>query len=508
MRIGDVRRLAFDIEPVSPSWDRRSPGELGPWAQLAIWAADQNFCRNWFPATRSVNEGVYVPLAPIADWLVRYARYIAYEESARAFPTDVDLMVALQSWKDSAPAASFDGDSWDDRRFEWSNGHFLHAGAEGSWLPNLAFVRSDENLWISAAPARFASPGAPEFLFQAGIFAVPWREAKQALSDFVDSVGSSLLESGLADSFPWSRGRGAFENQLEIGLLDQLALELDLSRSGVETLFGVTSESGLRTRLLLPQQATSKDSAAVQAIRDLDLEEGVVRVVVDCDCTTRSQKKGQFRRRRLRALEVASGGRPEREGYQAAELIRGDLGLNGQPLKNLDDFLMDHFDIEIDDLSGPESTHNHAAIGGHLDGFGKVLLFSSPQTRKPWARNMEIFRGVGHLLLDGGPESPAVGAGSSNRAIGPRRRRSGAFAAEMLLPQSAIRERSGGVLDAAAEPSVFEGLMEDYQVGAQTAAWQCWNAGLLSSREVVSDLIGAYGSYGAGAGSPRLGGND
>ena len=56
------------------------------------WAAEQNFCRNWFPATRSVHEGVYVPLAPIADWLLRCARYITYEESSRAFPTDVDLM--------------------------------------------------------------------------------------------------------------------------------------------------------------------------------------------------------------------------------------------------------------------------------------------------------------------------------------------------------------------------------------------------------------------------------
>jgi hypothetical protein len=50
------------------------------------------------------------------------------------------------------------------------------------------------------------------------------------------------------------------------------------------------------------------------------------------------------------------------------------------------------------------------------------------------------------------------------------------------------------VLDAAAEPEVFESLMADYGVGAQTAAWQCWNASLLSSKEVVDDLIGVYGA--------------
>ncbi|PYQ66866.1 MAG: hypothetical protein DMF53_02690 [Acidobacteria bacterium] len=150
------------------------------------------------------------------------------------------------------------------------------------------------------------------------------------------------------------------------------------------------------------------------------------------------------------------------------------------------------FDIEVAELPD-KSSYNHAVIGGHLDGFGKIVLFQSPQTQKPWSRRMELFRGVGHLLLDG-PENPAIGAGSSNRSVGPRRRRSGAFAAEMLLPKSAIRKRCGGVLDAAAKPEVFVGLMADYGVGAQTAAWQCWNAGLLSSREVVDELIGAYGT--------------
>ncbi len=499
MRLGDIRRLAFDIEPVSPSWDRRTPSEKGPWAQLSIWAAEQNFCRNWFSATRSVNEGVYVPLAPIADWLLRCARYITYEESSRAFPTDVDLMTALQNWKNAVPAASFDEDSWDDQRFEWSERHFILAGADGSWLPNLAFVRSDETLWISAAPARFASSEAPGFLLQPGTFAISWRDAKQALSEFVDYVGQSLREAGLSESFPWSRKDGAFDRELEIGLLDQLSLELDLSHSDVESLFGVASESDLLKKLELPAGAKQNDSVVAQAIRDLDLEQGLFDVIVDCDLATRAQRDGQFCRMRLRAIEAVSGMRPEVEGYQAAGLLRSDLGLNGVPLSDPESLLKKYFDIEVDDLPHLHSTHNHAIAGGHLKGFGKVMLFQSPQIQKPWARSMEIFRGVGHLLLDSGAGSSAVGAGSSNRAIGPRRCRSGAFAAEMLLPRAAIYKRSGGVLDAAATPEVFESLMAEYGVGAQTAAWQCWNAGLLSSREVVDELIGEYGAGGSNA---------
>src|SRR5436305_811287 len=493
MRLGDIRVLAFDIEPVSPSWERRTASERGPWARVAIWAGEQNFCLNWRPETRSVNEGVYVPLAPIADWLLRYGRYIAYEESSRAFPTDVDLIGGLERWKTSAPAASFSEDDWDDRRYEWSDRHFLLAGADGAWLPNLALVRVENELWISAGPARFASPQAPRFLIESGTYPVSWQDAKQTISEFVDYVGQVLRESDLTQEFPWSHQEGAFPQTLDIDLLGQIALELDQSRQEVAETFGVSSESDLLATLGLPPGATARDSVSVQAIRDLELEKGIIGILRECERATRPVRDGLFRKSRLRACDALSGSRPEDQGYEAAVLIRRDLGLDGMPLgRDPESLWKGRFDIEVAELL-EKSSYNHAVIGGHLDGFGKIVLFQSPQTQKPWSRRMELFRGACHLLLDG-PENPAIGAGSSNRSVGPRRRRSGAFAAEMLLPKSAIRKRCGGVLDAAAKPEVFVGLMADYGVGAQTAAWQCWNAGLLSSREVVDELIGAYGT--------------
>jgi hypothetical protein len=493
MRLGDIRGLAFDIEPVSPSWERRTASERGPWARLAIWAGGQNFCLNWRPETSSVNDGVYVPLAPIADWLLRYGRHIAYEESSRAFPTDVDLIRALERWKASAPAALFSEDDWDDRRYEWSERHFLLAGADGAWLPNLALVRVDNELWISVGSARFASPQAPRFLKEFGVYPASWQDAKQAISEFVDYVGQTLRDSDLTQEYPWSQEEGAFLRALDIGLLEQLALELDRSQQEVADIFGASSEPSLLEMLGLPSGATARDSVSAQAIRDLELEQGIIGILRECERATRSAENGLFRESRLRAVDALSGPSPEDQGYEAAVLIRRNLKLGDRPLgDDPESLLKEHFNIEVAELPN-NSHHNHAVIGGHLDGFGKIGFFQSPQTQKPWSRRMELFRGVGHLLLDG-RENLAIGAGSSNRSVGPRRRRSGAFAAEMLLPKAAIRKRCGGVLDAAAEPNVFEGLMADYGVGAQTAAWQCWNAGLLSSYEVVDELIGAYGA--------------
>jgi hypothetical protein len=494
MRFGDARKLAFDLEPLSPSWERRSPSDRGPWARLAIWACDENFCQNWLPSTREVHEGVYIPLAPLADWFVNNIKFIAYEESARAFPTDVDLTRALEAWKSSAPAAHYGEDLWDDLRFDWSGRHFLLAGAEGSWLPNLAFARTDDRLWLSADTVQFATPGAPNFTYRPGVYSVPWRDACAAIAEFVQYVGQHLSSSGLQNIYAWSSEPSPFESALEVDLLDYVNLSLGLSNEEIASAFQIESLEDLRNRLELPSQGSPVDSVALQALRDLEIEEGVVGVALQCDLDTRRTRGGKFLERRLRTLDAAPGYPPEEQGYAAARVVRQDLGLNGEPFRDSESLLQDLFDIEIEERSDLHTLHDHTVAGGHARGFGKVILLDSPQIRKPWSRRMEIFRGVGHLLLDASPEQAAIGAGSSNRSVGPRRRRSGTFAAEMLLPQEAIRKRCGNILDEAAKPEIFEALMSDYGVGAQTAAWQCFNAGLLSSREVVHELIGSYGA--------------
>ena len=88
--------------------------------------------------------------------------------------------------------------------------------------------------------------------------------------------------------------------------------------------------------------------------------------------------------------------------------------------------------------------------------------------------------------------SLVLGAAASGFAESRRHRRSGAFAAEFLLPLDALRKATGGVLDAAAEPQVFERLLEEFGVGARTAAFHLWNHRLLTSEDVRNQLIEDY----------------
>jgi len=70
-----------------------------------------------------------------------------------------------------------------------------------------------------------------------------------------------------------------------------------------------------------------------------------------------------------------------------------------------------------------------------------------------------------------------------------RRPRSGAFAAEFLLPVGALEAASAGHLDGAADAEHFSELLHKFGIGARTAAHQLYNHGLLSSDVVRDDLI-------------------
>jgi Zn-dependent peptidase ImmA (M78 family) len=72
-----------------------------------------------------------------------------------------------------------------------------------------------------------------------------------------------------------------------------------------------------------------------------------------------------------------------------------------------------------------------------------------------------------------------------------RRRRSGAFAAELLLPVSGLERASAGHLDNMTDEK-FMALLRNYGVGARTAAYQLYNHKLLS-RPTRDDLIAVHG---------------
>ena len=124
----------------------------------------------------------------------------------------------------------------------------------------------------------------------------------------------------------------------------------------------------------------------------------------------------------------------------------------------------------------------------------------SPSSTRPHARRRDGADGssspvhLGHLLVDS-RRGDALGAASTTFAQPWARRCSGAFAAEFLLPSEHLFDRFGA-LDSAADRDVFLSLLDEYGVGARTAAFQLWNHGLLSDPHVRDDLIDDFSNVG------------
>jgi hypothetical protein len=494
MLFGNRNELGLEIDPLAPSWDRRAPDDRGPWAQFQLWVRGQNLAENIYPGTDSVSASISIPLAPIANWLVRNAAYIAHEESPRAFPTSENLPEALEQWKKATHGPRYSEDAWDDERYAWEERHFLRAADPGAWLPNVAFVRVGNDLWVSWASPRFATRQSPRFINSSGVHAIPWMEAESAFSRFVDAVAEELATLELESEYPWARQQHPFNASLPLSWDTYLEFIAPVVGADVFQLFNAHDVPSLLSALELPPEAGPEDSVAALAFRDLNGHAPIGDVLRQCEKDSRRQSSRDLGEFRDMLRQGFGSGSPEQQGYETATALRDLLELGSAPLNGFRDRIESELGIVIRD-AGVQAADDNCVAGAHLGGSGVVMILDSPRTERNWARRMEGLRGLGHVLLDAHSRSGAIGAGSSTRASGPRRRRSGAFAAEMLVPRAAMMQHTGAQLDAGAEPAVFEQMMEDYGAGARTTAWQLYNAGLLSSRDIVDELIEHYGSH-------------
>jgi hypothetical protein len=188
-----------------------------------------------------------------------------------------------------------------------------------------------------------------------------------------------------------------------------------------------------------------------------------------------------------RAAETA-----EWAGQLAARAVRRALALDGQPIGRTPDVLGE-LGLTVR-ASAVEANHEHMLVVAARGSTPVVTVLQTLQTRKIWGRRFEDARALGHALLD--PlRGDVLGAAGTRWTQSVRRRRSGAFAAELLLPESVLVQASGGHLDGICGGQKFMELIERYGVGARTAAWQLYNHKLVSS-QVRDELIERHADCG------------
>ncbi len=488
MRFGAADALAFEIDPVEPSWARRSPGDRGPWAKLGVIVAGRTLTRAEIATTDKVIRAVHVPLAPLIDWWVRSIPFIAFEESSRRFRTDVSLPRALAEWNAAPPSGGLDEDAWVDARYAWYARHFWLPGAEGAWIPNLGFVRSDSRLWLSWDSPSFVDEGAPRFLEAPDTVGVPWNAAIEALRDLTAFVAAEIRTRGLLDAYPWASESDPLG--VRIRWKDTDALELFAPGLGVGLLAEAARKLGLTG-------APADGSAALLALRDLNAQGEAFDLLARLEVNVRGGTSSPLMREREMFREARQNPSPEGAGYDAADALRASLGNEDAPLD--DDALLKlvrgRLGVTIEDVRTTDLS-NASAMGARPDGGATLVRFIHRFTERTWTGRMETARAVAHLLLDAESSEGVLGAGSSTRAVGPRRRRSGAFAAELLLPRRGVHRLLGKLGTSAEDEGAFETIMDQFGVGARTAAWHLWNNKFLSNAEVRDALIDQHASNG------------
>lgn len=460
MIFGDRDEFALEIHRFDPPWQDLDAEAGVLWAAIAVWISGTNITEHRRHGTDRVRDNVHAPLLSLARWCAGARSALRYEERSPLGNLH-SPHEELDRWSWTRSPAGLDEDAWLDRRDAWWSRHFTGSATADVMAPSVGLVRNDDRALIS-----WRAPRLPRvdrsFVVPNGTASVSWNVAQAALTEFVEAVES------------WAPSSVHFAATAD-------------SSSALEYYTGLTTAE-------LPafgfRREAAEDPAVdplAQVVRDLThrtatgpAQQGIV------DFVRAADRAGNQDWWALRQKLVATGVELERDGYDAAQAVRSLLDLDGQPVVDVQR-LARGLDVQLATESLASASDRMLVVGGQSTQ-ATLMVLSGPRTETDWGARFEVARGLGHLVLD--PlRGDAVGAASGPQAMATRRRRSGAFAAEFLLPSAALVEASDGALDGISEGTRFPDLLRRFGVGAHTAAFHLWNQGLLSSAEVRDDLI-------------------
>jgi hypothetical protein len=459
---GDQDEFALQVDRFEPPWEALDPEEDSVWAAVTIWVAGSNLTEHRRRGTDRVRDNLHIPLVPLARWCVDARSPLHYEERAQVGDFN-SPHEELDRWSMGPPAEDLDEAAWLDRRDNWWARHFTGYATRDLIAPSIGFVRNDDRALISWRIPDLPRPDRT-FARPRGAEVVSWRVVSNALDEYVAAVKGWAPSAHSIETARTDDGRA-------------LEYYTGLAASELEA-FGFLAEAA--------------DDPAVdplaQIVRDLThrtstgpAQRSIVSFVRAAD-----QPGGHDWWDMRQKLIPTPGTQFEQEGYDAAQTVRSLLGFDAQPITDVEN-LARGLDLQIATES-PAADADRMVVAGGADGRATTMVLANARTLTAWGRRFEIARALGHLLLD--PlRGEAIGAASGPQAMASRRRRSGAFAAEFLLPTAALAEASYGVLDGITEGARFAQLLERFGVGANTAAFHLWNQGFLSSSEIRDDLI-------------------
>jgi hypothetical protein len=420
-------RLQFEWEE-SPKV--RAPELNATWARLEIHVGGECITRVESRRTQSVRAGIYVPLFPVAEWMVANWWFL-----------------------------------WDEWRASGADPrHNLLAAREGFTLPDARFLPTEtkiEVIWQPASTAAFGASGDILFLSR-GSATVPKALVQAEFRRLVEAVIERLSTrhgQGSCLASEWQAVLNAEQDP------DQKAFCEKAARLGCDP-FDVPDDVAdqiERLGVLLPEPV-AEDFCDAIPLEQMTSGATAVRAFIDSAASAESHA-GRWSELR-NELQGPKTGIPWRDGYNEARALRSALGLTGPIRSDLNTLLIREFGpFEIRDfmfLPRIDAVSAPTRSGAPLFGFSNRLRDES--------RRFVLCRALSDQLA-------SSQASLVTRSETEHQRRNRAFAAEFLAPAESLKERITG--DRVGEEDI-EDLADEFQVSDRIIRHQIQNHNLAS----------------------------
>jgi hypothetical protein len=429
-----MSELQFDIDPVDPGGAKGD--ELrATWASLRVLVdGDPVTTYRNLTTGNVVNESLYLPLYPMAEWLVANWWALLYEP---------------ENMHNAGTPAYFER-------------HSLFHASRGYALPKLLFKPLGEHVELSWKPHQQASRKV--YFLSEGHAVVDREHLHELFTGIVQRVLDMLQIAGVSGTVlqeDWAAMQAMDEGQVRFSIASaQLGLDpFNVQPDQVTAILTAARE--------LPESLSQEvfQAGSVEALTAITTE---LRELLD---TARSAKVKAADLHGLRdALtgEQKRKGLPFEVGYARARALRSEIGLNGD-LLSTDKAL--HAKLG---LAGSGATHTRTWANRELDALMALTQDFDPyfvvdQRRSGSAQRFALCRALHEYLF--GPEGqPRL----VTEAVTEAQRINRAFAAELLAPADALRKRASGLIY---DDRVQE-LAEEFGVSTMVIEHQLENQGV------------------------------
>lgn len=427
-----MEKIKFNISWQNSPIKKNQDPASSTWAQFALQVGDETITDHNDWLAYSSNENVFLPLYYLAEWLVLNWWFIRYE--------------AL------VPDSPFQSD------FQFR--HNIKFARSGFSLPNL-LIQPQGSITFLKWESSVLKNHKCKF-FNHGYAFVDSQQFEDEITNLIDAVILRLESNGVENTLLQSEWE-ALQNTES----DEREFCIAAAESGIDP---YDCDDDIADLIIQASSALPKSilQEFYTASSPLSLNQDINAVKAALDIKQNSSEEFTFIRKLKKEIRHNfSYSTPWKEGYIAAKQLRENLGLNGKVIISTEE-LSNLFNLKMETLTKEiplETSNSIRLISNISDDQTPVFLFPKKYGKSESSRKFGLARGFYEYFF--GSEVALISTADIES-----QKRNRAFAAEFLLPSSALRKK---IKSEYVSKELIADLSEEYKISEQVVQYQIEN---------------------------------